>query len=87
MSQTLVSCLFVYLSRDRRILLRMNSGDVSIKEQDTVLYIPTEGFVKATRSKSERLGTQHELDLTPQPPPVSLETTAAGTANPKNFSV
>ena len=35
----------------------MNSGDVSIKEQDTVLYIPTEGFVKATRSKSEKLGT------------------------------
>ena len=57
MSQTFVSCLFVYLSRDRRILLRMNSGDVSIKEQDTVLYIPTEGFVKATRSKSEKLGT------------------------------
>ena len=46
----------------RRSLLRMNSCDESIKEQDTVFYIPPDGFVKATKSKSQKIGNHHGLD-------------------------
>ena len=46
----------------RRSLLRMNSCDESIKEQDTVIYIPPDGFVKATKSKSQKIGNHHGLD-------------------------
>ena len=41
----------------------MNALDVSIKEKDTVLYTPPDGFVAAMKNKSEKMGNHHGLHI------------------------